>query len=463
MPIIKEVEKNLTKGDQLSPTLTRSKTGFTLVETVVAIGVLGVFFVAIALILAQVLQNVGDARIRATALALAQQKMELIRNLPYAQVGTVGGIPQGALLPTEIVSINSQQFTVTTSVVYIDDPYDGVAPVDAVNTDYKRARVVITWSGVYPSRVPVTFVTNIVPKGLESLVGGGTLLIQVFNASGLPISNADIKIDNVNVTPQIHLQTLTSSDGTVILPGAPACVTCYQITVTKTGYSSDKTYTVSEVANPIQPLATVIEGNLSQISFAIDQLTSLNLTSYGSQELGYPLAGNVSFTLRGSKIIGYTTSDEPVYKYQFSTLTNGVGQLNISGMEWDSYTFDFSNSSHDLAGSNPLLPISLSPSIPLSVSFVAVPKTPASILIAVKNASQQLQASSSVEIRRDSPLFIATKSAGATDAADFGQVFFNSLSPDIYNLTVTAPGYQESTSTSSLINSHQETIILNPL
>lgn len=439
----------------------RPRLGFTLVETLVSIGVLGIFFAAIAMILSQVLQNVAESRVRTVALSLGQQKMELIRNLAYSQVGTIGGIPQGVLLPTETVFLNTQEFTVTTSVVYIDDEFDGIAPTDLVNTDYKRARVVITWGGAYPARVPVTFVTNIAPKGVETITGGGTLYIRVFDAAGAPVNNANVFIDNSVVNPQVHLQTFTNINGLVVIPGAPACITCYQVRITKGGYSSDQTYTTTVVANPLQPYATVIEGDVTQLSFAIDRLSTLNLTSYGSSESGYPLLGNVSFNLRGSKIIGYDTSDDPVYKYQFSTTTGGSGTLTVQNLEWDAYVLDFSNSSHNLAGTNPVLPLAINPASTVNASFVAIPETPVSLLVTVKDAAQVPQATASVELKHDTLPFIATKSAGATGSADFGHVFFNSLSPGSYSLKVTQPGYLEATSSGTFTGTHQQTIILN--
>src|SRR3989344_941187 len=159
--------------------------GFTIFETVIAIAVLGIFFAAVSVIIQQILQLTGQSRVRATALELAQQKIEVVRNLPFAQVGTSGGIPQGPLLQTETVTINGQPFTVKTSVTYIDDPFDQLAPADLINTDYKRARVEVTWSGPFPSTKPVTEVTNIAPRGIETIGGGGTVYIQVFDANAL--------------------------------------------------------------------------------------------------------------------------------------------------------------------------------------------------------------------------------------------------------------------------------------
>jgi hypothetical protein len=386
--------------------------------------------------------------------------MEVIRNLPYAEVGTVGGVPSGALLQTEPIIINSLPFTVTTSIVYIDDPYDGVAPNDTINTDYKRVRTEITWGGIYPSRVPMTLVTNIAPKGVETTTGGGTLFVRVFNANGVAIPNATVKIDNTDMIPEIHTQTLTDATGSVNLPGSPACVTCYQVTITKTNFSTDKTYSTNEAANPLQPHATVIEGQTTQISFAIDQVSSIRVNSYGSRESGYPPIANVFFTLRGSKIIGYDTSDNPVYKYEYTTNTGG-STVNISDLEWGTYTLDFAASGHNLAGSNPVTPFSLTPATALTVAAAAVPKSNTSLLVVMKNSAQELLASATAELASDSIPYLASTSAGPNGAADFGQAFFGSLTPALYSLKVTLAGFQEATSSVSLTSNQQETVTLN--
>jgi prepilin-type N-terminal cleavage/methylation domain-containing protein len=432
--------------------------GFTLLETVIALAVLGMFFAATAYMLQQVLVEIGQSRLQATALSLGQAKMETIRNLPYSQVGTAGGIPQGPLLQSEAVTTNGLVFTVTTSVVYVDDPFDGLAPIDTINNDYKRARVEVTWGGAYPSRQPVTLVSNISPKGVETTAGGGTLIVQVFDSLGQPVPAATVTVDNTVVAPAIHTQTLTSALGILVLPGSPACVACYKITVTKNNYSTDRTYATSEVANPLQPYATVIVSKVTQLSFAIDVVSTVIVNSVNS---AYQPQTNVQFTLRGGKIVGYTALDEPVYKYTFATNTGG-GTVNIPALEWDNYTLDFSNSLYNLSGSNPVQPFPLPPATNQTVTAVVTPKTSTSLLVVVKNNAGELQSSASAELSNAGIGYDTTKVTPATASADFGQVFFGGLTAGTYNLKVTLSGYQDSTSSSTLTTTHQENIVLNP-
>ncbi|MCX8009070.1 MAG: prepilin-type N-terminal cleavage/methylation domain-containing protein, partial [Patescibacteria group bacterium] len=126
------------------------KKGFTLIETVVAVGVFATFFTAIFLIVNQILTNLGTSQVRAVALSIAQTKIELIRNLPYQNVGTIGGIPSGPIQQNETIQQNNQTFTVKTDIVYIDDPFDRTVPNDPIPADYKRVRIQVTWGGIYP-------------------------------------------------------------------------------------------------------------------------------------------------------------------------------------------------------------------------------------------------------------------------------------------------------------------------
>jgi prepilin-type N-terminal cleavage/methylation domain-containing protein len=433
--------------------------GFTMVETLVAIGLLSIFFSATALILQYVMESVGSSRVRSTALALAEQKMEVVRNLPYSSVGTIGGIPQGALSQTENITINTLVFTIKTSILYYDDPYDGVVPADLIPTDYKRVRIEVTWGGQFPSRTPIDLVTNIVPKGIESVAGGGTLMIQVFNSLGLPVPNSIVKLDNTVVTPNIHMETLSNSDGIVAIPGAPACLSCYQITVTKSNYSTDKTYSTAEVANPLQPYVSIIAGSLTHVSFSIDQVSTIIINSYNQS--GSPVA-NVLFTLRGTKLIGHDTSDNPVYKFSSFTGTGG-GTGQIPGLEWDTYTLDFSSSAHTLAGSNPTMPFNLPPSTTLTIPIIVVPKANNSLLIKVKNSSGVLQSSASANLSSAFLGYDTTKTTNATGSADYGQAFFPALSPGAYQLKISLPGYIDATSSFNISTNQQDSITLNPL
>jgi hypothetical protein len=221
------------------------------------------------------LKVVGQSKARITATALANQKIEIARNLPYNQVGTIGGIPSGSIEEAETITRNNIEYTVKTTIGYVDDPFDGLAPDDPLPNDYKRVKVKVSWSGFLGGEV--ILITDIAPKGLETTEGGGNLLISVFNALGIGIGQADIHLVNTEVEPPIDASYQTNDQGQYLVAGAPSSTAAYQITVTKSGYSTDRTYGKDEVANPEKPHATVLEGKLTEISFSIDELSNFSI------------------------------------------------------------------------------------------------------------------------------------------------------------------------------------------
>jgi hypothetical protein len=231
------------------------------------------------------LKVVAQNKARITATALANQKIEIARNLAYQQVGTIGGIPSGSIEENETITRNNIEYTVKTTVGYVDDPFDGLAPDDSLPNDYKRVKVKVSWPGFLGGEV--ILITDISPKGLETAEGGGNLLISVFDALGAAIGQADIHIVNNQTDPVIDVTYQTNDQGQYLVAGAPSSTEAYQITVTKSGYSTDRTYGTDEVANPEKPHATVLEGKLTEISFSIDRLSSFSintLSPWGSDD-----------------------------------------------------------------------------------------------------------------------------------------------------------------------------------
>ena len=125
--------------------------GFSLVEVLVGSAVLVVFFSAISVMVYASVKTVGEVKVKTIAANLAQERLEVVRNMPYGDVGTVGGIPAGLIDTPEVVAIDNLEYTIETFIAYIDDPYDGEAPADTSPTDYKRVRVSVSWNGVFSS------------------------------------------------------------------------------------------------------------------------------------------------------------------------------------------------------------------------------------------------------------------------------------------------------------------------
>jgi prepilin-type N-terminal cleavage/methylation domain-containing protein len=260
--------------------LNKSYKGFTLMEVLVGVALLLVIFIGVYGLIQLGFKMVGQSKARVTASSLANEKMEVARNLSFAQIGTVGGIPPGSIPETENVVRNRISYTVKTTVVYIDDPFDGLGAADPLPLDYKRVKVKVTWEGFLGGEVFLQ--TDVAPQGIESAGGGGIISVLVFNAGGEAVAQADIHIENTVVAPPIDAHYETNDEGLLFLPGAPVCGSCYKITATKTGYSTDRTYEAGELirgvplTTPIaeKQLVSVMLGKTSEVSFSIDKLAT---------------------------------------------------------------------------------------------------------------------------------------------------------------------------------------------
>src|SRR3989344_3091079 len=284
----------------------------------------------------------------------------------------------------------------------------------------------------------------------------GTLSIVVFDADGDPVPQAGVSI----VAPEtgVNLNVQTGNNGRVILPGAPTCIACYQITVSKSGFSSERTYSTSEVPNPIKPHQTILEGQLTEISFAIDTLSTLAISTYKGRENNFETLANASFNFRGQKTIGMDAGGQPIYKYEEVLTTDASGNLT-EALEWDNYQATPSASIYNISGTNPLQPLTIVPGTSSSFKLALSAFSTNNLLISFVNSSSNPIASVSATLTGPAG-FDETKLSGATTDPDFGQVFFSNLLNQDYTLLATASGYLDYNATISVLGETLEQVNL---
>jgi len=261
--------------------ISQKKAGFTLIEALTVILLLALLSLGVYQLITFSLKIASHNKAQIVATELANQEMEKIRNLPYDDVGTLHGIVHGTIPDNQTVTLNNQTFNINTLVQYQDDPYDSVSVAaggtDTIPTDYKLVTVTVSWPE-QGKKQKVSLATIVAPKGLETTAGGGTLIINVVNANGAPVDLADVHIVNNEVTPSIDFDAKTNDQGKLVFYGAPASENGYQITVTKPGYSTS--YTLPKTAtnpNPTQPNLSVLAGEETKATFAIDLLSQLTI------------------------------------------------------------------------------------------------------------------------------------------------------------------------------------------
>lgn len=270
----------------------KKQKGFTLVEILIGVTVFLIVALSIYSIFNLSLKWVSGMKARVEAVAIAQEQIETIRNMAYEDVKTTSGwIPPGVIPSTQTITRGGIYFTVNTSVSYVNDPFDGTSaasiPPDTLPFDYKKVEVQISWPKILGFNTPVLFNTLVTPKGLEGLTPGkGGIWVRVFDAQGNGVLGASVHVENTNLDPDYIVDTSTNADGNVFLTDLDPDNQNYQVVVSKANYSSERTYSVSDLASLGYPGATpdkyplsVIDGQVTEESFSIDLLGTLALST----------------------------------------------------------------------------------------------------------------------------------------------------------------------------------------
>lgn len=282
----------------------RCNRGMSLVEVVVASAVMLLVFGGLMAFFQTAIKLVGVTKARAGAVSLANERLEYIRSLSYNDVGTVNGIPSGNIPQNSTTTLNSVIYNERILIEYVDAPEDGVGAADSngILADYKRVKIEYNWNNRGQAKT-LSLISNIVPPGIESTAGGGTLTVNVFSAAAAPITGAAVRVFNDTATTTVDVTRYTNASGVAQFAGAPAAAN-YQITVTGTNMSTDQTYVASASnPNPITSPVAVVEGQVSTMNFQIDTLSDLLVHT-----VGLPVTNSVSDSFTDATQIGQSSN-----------------------------------------------------------------------------------------------------------------------------------------------------------
>lgn len=257
--------------------------GFSLVEVLIVSAIMLLFFSGLVIMVMYLLDVITNARVRLSALAVAQQRVEYLRSLSYDAVGTIAGIPSGSIPQNSTTTLNGYTLYERVLVQYVDDDGDGLGASDSngILADYKQVKVEVSWN-VTGATSSVFLISNIVPRSIETTAGGGTIRVNVFDAYTAPLPGASVRLLNTSGTTTIDVTRATDATGVALFAGAPAGSN-YQIFVTRSGYSTDQTYVATTTnPNPVTPTLSVLESDVSTMNFQIDRLATLRLKTFSS-------------------------------------------------------------------------------------------------------------------------------------------------------------------------------------
>lgn len=382
--MLRKRNKNNKSGFIHTPKNNSLVCGFTLIEALVGTAIFVILALSVYQTYLVTMNVIRLSQVKVTATALANEQFEIMRNLPYSDIGIVAGLPSGKIPATQNLIRDNKEFTVKTTIRNIDDPFDGTigdTPNDTSPADYKLAELEITCA-TCRNFGTLNLTTNIAPKALESASTNGAIFVKVFDAVGQPVPEANIHIENNLANPPFIIDDVTNNDGILQIVDAPPGAEAYEIIVSKPGYSSDQTYATGDEANPNpeKTHATVLVQQLTQISFIIDKTSTVEVQSVNNLCEAVP---NIDFSLSGQKLIG---TEPDVYKYAGAFSTDASGLETVSDLEWDTYNLSFTDIDYDLAGVIPSGSFDLGTDSTLSLKLIVATSTPKSLLITVNDA-----------------------------------------------------------------------------
>lgn len=402
----------------------KTQKGFSLIEVMVGVAVFALFMIGIYGGITFIFKIVYQSRLRILETGILNEQVEIIRNLPFSDVGIINGSPSGVLTRDMTTTRNGIDFTITRTIRNIDDPFDGViggVPNDTAPADYKMIDIEIICDHCDQHK-PLVVSTQVSPKLLEGDPTHGALFIKVFDSQAKPVQGATIHIVSTSTNPTLDLTDTTDNDGMLRIVDLGAGIDAYDITVTKAGFTTDQTRRPTiDLPNPVKPPASVQAQGVVEVSFSIDRVSSLQISTINS---ACEPVGSAPVLVMGTQLIG---TDPDVLKIDQNLTTGAVGTYTLSNLDADSY--GLRPSSYDLVGTIPTLPVSLPAGAGQPVQLILGPNTANSLLVnVVDSITGQPLSSSTVKITSTGYDKTKTTGVGFVSQTDWsggdGQVSF---------------------------------------
>jgi type II secretory pathway pseudopilin PulG len=452
----------------------KNKFGFTLIEALTVLFIFSLITLTFYSVFSSGSRYIIDAKNRLGAVSLANERMEVVRNLKYSDVGTVDGEVNGNIPQEEDVTENGRTFHVSTLVEYVQDPMDGVFPADVAFEDYKRVTVTVFWNSSSANQGKVTLTSRFVPPGLEvANPGDGILSVNVYSdqpgGTGIPDSNVHIINTDTGLDTDKQTSSGESSLGNATFMGnnIKESIQKYEIEVTKAGYETVRTMPLTgtpEIPKPKFIHASVIAGLLNVAYIAQNKLAE-DLKIVTVDHMNQPIA-DINFHLVGGKELGKDSLDNPVYNMNEDSKTDSHGEKDYGAVSPGPFTItpSLSSSNYKLIGTTPYSPFSLLHDQNTTFKIKLADVNTTSLLVKiVKNEDLALIPLSGAQVEVKNEL-ISYDSTLTTD--ENGTVFFPTdttpFQAGTYNLIVKNSGYQDSDSQVTVSNNalKEETITM---
>lgn len=359
----------------------KCRRGTSLIDLLIAMAIIALLFGGVYLVYYSVEASIANVGVRSAATAVIANEIEMIRNLPYANVGTVSGIPSGVIPQTQTVTYSNYSFTLQTTVLNIDDPFDN-SPSSTPVADYKLVDITASCP-LCQNFAPLEITTTVASRNLTAGTPYGSIFVNVINADGIGVPEATVQVVNAAVTPSVDVIDTTNASGVLELIGVPTSTQGYQVFASKPGFTSAQTYPTGGAGNPnpIQPNITVASETVSAVTLAIDAASTITISA--TNDTCLPIT-NIPVSIQGTNLIGTSPN---VYAFATTSITNASGMLTFTDVPWDTYSLALGTTSEDIAGTTPFTPLTIAPSSTQNLQYILSPAADPSLLVTVQDAS----------------------------------------------------------------------------
>ena len=423
------------------------KRGFTLIEALVFLFIFTIITVTFYTTWSVSTRYIIFVKNRFMAVSLANEKMEVVRNLAYDKIAHTGGDPPGNLHQDEYITRAGKEFRVHTEIINTDDPLDGTlggTPNDVDFVDYKNVRIEVFWDNEAYS---VTLASRFVPAGIESSAADrGVLVVNVYSdQSDSAVSGSKVHI--TNAATGYNETRETDTFGRVMLVGLSESIQKYVISLTKSGYETVETFPAYPTTsyNPTDTHASVIKSAINTIDIIQNKTAN-----FGVKTVDYlnQSAASINFYLKGGRKMGTTEPVElgdpayPVYQIDSHTQTGADGEKDFGAVSPGQYEFIFEEPGYTLIGINAVPTFSLASEQTFILTVKVSPDNVTSVLFKIKNATESIAGASTHLTNAGG--YDTTLSTDENVIAFFPNVADPLFVAGTYDFAITAAGYTDS-------------------
>lgn len=306
--------------------------GFTLIEILIDALIISMVSTAVLASYSIVLKSADSARAKIAAVALANEKMEEMRNMPYDSLGTDTGNPAGTIASRQTISRQGIDFDTKISIATVNDPYDGLEPPnDLYVYDYKRVEVAV--SKLNQTKILAKLSSYVAAKAAETATNTGILRVCIRRTNTEFVPEA--LVDVTHPTNGTNFQDLVTPVDDCLLVPLLQPGDSYTVSVSKVGYT-EASATFSIAVQQVTPVTLFIDPPGKMSIKVVDVGNNTIMTSFPIRVVGGASGYDVSMTTdaNGTVLLESLVPDSySLYElsdtYEYQKITSGDPPVDI--------------------------------------------------------------------------------------------------------------------------------------